>query len=100
MIGTIGLSLYSMAKTVAAANAAVVWPEGKPLENPLLVPLVSFEVKGPWNLGSASVVGSASTGRCRPVKNLIKYSIAPAVRYDCVASNVVVLTFSFFAMNP
>jgi hypothetical protein len=58
MTGTIGLFLYSDAKTVAAAKATVVCPEGKELYT--FLPLASFAVleKGPRNLGSASTPGS------------------------------------------
>ena len=53
IIGIRGWSLYSNAKTVAAANATVVWPDGKELF--IVFPVEAFE-KGPKNFGSASVV--------------------------------------------
>ncbi|HUZ58623.1 MAG TPA: hypothetical protein VMU83_07565 [Hanamia sp.] len=54
-MGIRGLSLYSEAKTVAAAKATVVWPLGKEL-----LPFVSKTVfeKGPKNFGFASTPGA------------------------------------------
>ena len=51
LLGTIGLSLYSIANTVAAANETVVWPEGKELYIFLPLEVVAVFEKGPKEPG-------------------------------------------------
>jgi len=57
-MGTIGLSLYSRAKTVAAAKATVVCPDGKELYAFLLLASLAVLENGPRNVGSASTLRS------------------------------------------
>ena len=59
------------------------------------------ELNGPLNLGSASLeLGSKKVGRCRPLKNLSRPSMAAPVIYACVARRVVVFIFSLLNINP